>query len=113
MCFVTIRLTRKASRPDKKGLEKMLGYYVQCDMAACGRISAGLTRPGLVRQKDKPVINGVVRGYTYNPVSQHLLHTSHGIVNCPSRLLSSTAPQNSRVQLHPVRSPAVRVQSLA
>lgn len=50
----------------------MLGYYVQCDMAACGRISAGLTRPGLVRQKDKPVINGVVRGYSFTTPPAHL-----------------------------------------
>lgn len=50
----------------------MLGYYGQCDMAACGRISAGLTRPGLVRQKDKPVINGVVRGYSFTTPPAHL-----------------------------------------
>lgn len=39
----------------------MLGYYVECDTAACGGISKGPTRPGPVRQKDKPAINGVVK----------------------------------------------------
>lgn len=65
MGFVAIRLSRKASEPDKKGLGRNVlpGYYVECDTAACGGISKGLTRPGLVRQKDKPAINGAVKGY--------------------------------------------------
>lgn len=82
----------------------MLGYYVECDMAACGRISEDLTRPGLVRQKDKPVINGVVTSYAYDPISQHELCNfvdtgpasgSCSTVNYLSQLLPSAAAGHS------------------
>lgn len=66
-------------------------------MGACGRISAGLTRPGLVRQKDKPVINGVIRDYTYNPVSQHNIVDTGPTAQLPSycKVSLSTAVQHS------------------
>lgn len=39
--FVAIRLSRKASKPNKRGLGEMycLAFYVKCDTATCGGIS--------------------------------------------------------------------------
>ena len=62
MGFVAIRLTRKASEPDKKGLGEMYCWDIM--LSVTRQLAEELvTRPGLVRQKDKPVINGVVKGY--------------------------------------------------
>lgn len=61
--FVAIRLTRKASEPDKKGLGEM---YCQDIMLSVTQqlVEELVIRLGLVRQEDKPMINAVVKGYT-------------------------------------------------
>lgn len=63
MGFVAIRLTRKASEPDKKRLG---GLYCRDIMLSVTQqlVEELVTRPALTRQTDKPVINGEVKRYT-------------------------------------------------
>lgn len=100
----------------------MLGYYVECDTAACGGISEGPTRPGPVRQKDKPAINGAVKrlrlkhNFTTRAV-EHCEHQSNSAAQVVQQSTSLTygqhvALRNSRLELHYMKSPTVKVQSL-